>query len=403
MPPKRKRHFLDLFKQILSFAPIAGLFGHRQVGKSTFLKDHLENYVTLDSEEDALKIKKSPAQFIKSIKKFPVAIDECQSEPRLFPALKNHLLTNKRPGQFILSGSVRFTSHKSTRESLAGRMTQIEILPFSAAEIESRPLPKTIPQILGLKKFDQNLIELVNQGAVFGQMQKAWAKYLERGGLPGILFIREEKLRISALQSLLHLMLDRDLRMVISTRLSLEAMIKFLSLIAQNTFQDYNFTEMARKTGLTPKTQKNLLFGMESIFLLRRINHMTGSAFSYLLEDQLEEKFLSEGQLDGQAAALSAFYRNIRSQFTYRLGESAHFSSYQTRSGAKIPLVVATGEKMLGFRVLKEGLISLSEKRAADSFLRNYPEGRIIFLSLEKTKIEILDTRIIVCHPAHLI
>jgi predicted AAA+ superfamily ATPase len=401
MPHKRKRHFVLIFNKILTFSPITGCFGHRQVGKSTFLEENVDQYFTLDSQEDKELIAKNPEQFIKRRRKIPVAIDECQSIPELFPALKNHILKNKRPGQFILSGSVRFTSHKSTRESLAGRMTQIEILPFSAAEVESLSLPDTMLKISSSKIFDQNTLSHLSPYS--SRQHKAWENYLDRGGLPGLLFIREEKLRSAALMSLLYLMLDRDLRLVISTKHSIETLLIFLKLIAKLTLTDFNFSEIKRKTGLSTKTQKNILYGLESIFLIRKISFLDAPGFSYVLEDQYEELLLSENELSKDSRILTALIRNLRTQFLYRLGEEITFSIYQTRSGAMIPLVLSTKNEKIGFRILRDGHISLSDQRSADSFLRKYPNGRIIFLDLNSKKPIIKDSRVMCCHPIHLI
>ncbi len=37
---------------------------------------------------------------------------------------------------------------------------------------------------------------------------------------------------------------------------------------------------------------------------------------------------------------LSAFYRNARAQFGYRMGEGVTFSSHWTPDGARVPLVI---------------------------------------------------------------
>jgi predicted AAA+ superfamily ATPase len=399
----RKRHIDNIFKKILSFSSISGIFGHRQVGKSTYLQANVQNYFTLDSEKDKALIEVSPEKFINSKRKRPLVIDECQMEPRLFPALKNYILKNKRPGQFVLSGSVRFSSQLATRESLAGRLTQIEMLPLSIAEIESLPLPDVALKLLSQKFFDLNTIEFLNNRIASARMEKAFTNYQERGGLPGILFIREPKLREVALLSLINLMLDRDLRLVVNTNLSLAVIQKFISVIAQNSLKPYSFAHVQRITRLTPRTQKHLLYGLESIFLIRRISYINSSAFTYLLEDQLEEKFFSENKLMSETSILSTMFRNLRVQFNYRINENCNFESYLTRSGANVPLVLTNANAKLGFRVLPKGKLELADRRSADSFLRKCPDSKIVFLSMECKKVKVLDSHSLICHPVHLI
>jgi len=146
MPHERKRHVNDLYAQLLAFSPITGVCGHRQVGKSTFLAASASEYRTLDDDEILEEAHSNPKNVLNSKKVHSLIIDECQLEPKLFPALKEHVRKVKRPGQFILSGSVRFTSRVAIRESLAWRMAFFEMLPFTVSEILEQPLSETIPQ-----------------------------------------------------------------------------------------------------------------------------------------------------------------------------------------------------------------------------------------------------------------
>jgi AAA domain len=75
-------------------------------------------------------------------------IDEAQLFPALFPALKAHVRINKRKGQFLLSGSVRFTSKADIRESLTGRIVSLELLPFTISGAAGVPLPDLRERLL---------------------------------------------------------------------------------------------------------------------------------------------------------------------------------------------------------------------------------------------------------------
>jgi transcription elongation GreA/GreB family factor len=48
MAHERVRHATDRLKQLLAFSPIVGVFGHRQVGKTTLISQHVKSYATLD-------------------------------------------------------------------------------------------------------------------------------------------------------------------------------------------------------------------------------------------------------------------------------------------------------------------------------------------------------------------
>ena len=98
------------------------------------------SYSTLDRENTLLELEADTELFIQNRPR-PFAIDEAQLAPRLFPALKEQVRIQKGMGQFLLSGSVRFTSRKAIRESLTGRISFVELLPFTRSEADGDPLP----------------------------------------------------------------------------------------------------------------------------------------------------------------------------------------------------------------------------------------------------------------------
>jgi predicted AAA+ superfamily ATPase len=97
----RNRLIAPIFNKVLTYSPIVGVLGHRQVGKTTFLESEIENYVTFDDLK-TLRLAKTDAQkFLNKYHNKTVAIDECQFVETLFPALKEAVRKNKKPGQFI--------------------------------------------------------------------------------------------------------------------------------------------------------------------------------------------------------------------------------------------------------------------------------------------------------------
>ncbi|MEK6706931.1 MAG: AAA family ATPase [Bdellovibrionota bacterium] len=397
MPHQRTRQINELYKKIVAFSPIIGIFGHRQVGKSTLAASLAQSYFTLDDQDTRRQIHENPKFFITKQKKYPTALDECQLEPALFPALKEQVRVFKKPGQFLLTGSVRFTSRKAIRESLAGRMVGVELLPLILSELDQEPLPDTLLTLLKLPAFSQSSLDLLRPWSSVKATQESLEKYLVRGGLPGLCFIREERLRREAMLALHQLMLDRDLRLILETRLSLEAITRFLRLIAANGFNPYNASEMKRRTGLSHQTQKNLLFAMESIFLIRRIPITGRSGEIILMEDQYEELVLSDASHPNQDQLLSAFFRNSRAQFEYRLGSTVRYESYQTRSGARIPIVIVSDGGKLGVIVIENDTPTLSQRRSVDSFLRHHANAKALYLSDNPVKPRMLDQRSMLC------
>ncbi len=104
--------------------PATVVTGARQVGK-TYLIKHLfpkYQYVSLDIPSLAAQAEESPDLFLSQFPS-PLIIDEVQYAPKLFRHLK-HIIDQKRNlnGQFILTGSQKFTLMQGVSDSLAGRL-----------------------------------------------------------------------------------------------------------------------------------------------------------------------------------------------------------------------------------------------------------------------------------------
>jgi predicted AAA+ superfamily ATPase len=403
MAHERHRHIDDIFKTLLQFSPIVGVFGHRQVGKSTFLAGCIDNYKTLDDVDDLEKANLAPKEFLQSHKSSPLVIDECQLEPKLFPTLKECVRTRKTPGQFVLSGSVRFTSRKAIRESLAGRMAFVEMMPFSVTELMNRPLSDVIVKLFNHKKFSNDSIRCLNQSNHLKSLTNNFNIYLENGGLPGLCFVRSPQLQKNALFELHDLILSRDLSLVSDLRTPVATLKKLLAHIAKLGFDPYLVSEVKRSLGLAPQTQRKILDAMESIFLIRRIPVPLRKKEIFLLEDQLEERTYAGSDLNLNKRLETAVFRNVRTQFSYRLDKHVQFESYLTRDHARVPIVLSDGENTLGIIVHEAESPSLSEVRSAASFLRNHASSKILFLSATITTPKLLDDRSIVCSVASVL
>ena len=110
--------------------------GPRQVGKSTLLKSLMPEdmtYVTLDDEKLRQEAKENPRLFLENYKK-PLYIDEVQYAPELFPYIKMIVDNDNSRGQYWLSGSQTFELMKNVSESLAGRVSILEMSSLSYVE-----------------------------------------------------------------------------------------------------------------------------------------------------------------------------------------------------------------------------------------------------------------------------
>jgi predicted AAA+ superfamily ATPase len=254
-----------------------------------------------------------------------------------------------------------------------------------------------------MNSFTTGSFEQLNQKELL-KRNKSIDQYLIKGGLPGICFLREERLIVERLYDLHRLILDRDLRMVHQTKISLEVLSQFLGLIATFGLQGYSYTEVKNQLQLSPVTQKALLFALESIFLIRRIPIYGGSKGEIILfEDQLEERILANKQTSIEEQLCSLVYRNLRAQFQYRMGLPISIKSYWTRNNARVPLVISGFDSTLGVISIESDEASLSQIRAAESLLKFEGNSKVLILSKTLKTIRIINSRMALVPIANVI
>ena len=110
--------------------------GARQVGKSTTIRELYPGYtyITLDDENYAALARNDSTLFFRDIK-YPVIIDEAQYAPELFRAIKRIADADNAKGKFFLTGSQSYELMSSASESLAGRISIIEMGGLSLREL----------------------------------------------------------------------------------------------------------------------------------------------------------------------------------------------------------------------------------------------------------------------------
>lgn len=130
-----ERKQAELIREHLRAFPAVALLGARQTGKSTLAKRIIatvENSVYLDLEDprDLAKLQE-PLRFLELHRDALICIDELQRVPDLFPQLRSYLDRGQRNGQLLVLGSASRDLIKQSSESLAGRISYIEIPPFT--------------------------------------------------------------------------------------------------------------------------------------------------------------------------------------------------------------------------------------------------------------------------------
>src|SRR5271157_4395329 len=214
--------------------PVVVLTGARQTGKtSTFLRLFPKHaFVSLDLPAEAEQAEKEPGAFLEPHPP-PVLIDEVQYAPGLFRHLKVAVDADRtRNGQFLLTGSQKFTLMKNVSESLAGRADIVELQTLSFAEIQGA-LPRA-------------------------RIEAA----VVRGGFPE-LYAHPDIDSVAFYNSYLATYLERDVRSLTNVG-SLRDFERFLRACALRSANLLNKADLARDIGIAPSTANHWLSTLEA-------------------------------------------------------------------------------------------------------------------------------------------
>lgn len=124
------------------------LFGGRQTGKSTLLKERFPKavYIDLLKSDVRNRFKQHPEEFRESLLRYPpetlVIVDEIQKVPELLDEV--HWLMVEKGLWFILSGSSARKIKKSGANNLGGRAVPETLFPLVSAEIPDFDLERAV-------------------------------------------------------------------------------------------------------------------------------------------------------------------------------------------------------------------------------------------------------------------
>lgn len=229
-----ERDIESRLKRSAKTRPVVVLTGARQTGKTSTFRHLFPDYsfVSLDLPTEAEQAEKEPERFLQRHPP-PVIIDEVQYAPGLFRHLKVAVDAHRtRYGQFLLTGSQKFTLMKNVSESLAGRADIVELETLSFAEIRA-----TLPSI-GLETA------------------------IVRGGFPE-LYANQDIDSVAFYNSYLATYLERDVRALANIG-SLRDFERFLRACALRSANLLNKADLARDVGIAPSTANQWLSVLEA-------------------------------------------------------------------------------------------------------------------------------------------
>lgn len=236
------------------------LSGARQGGKSTLTQSMASidrHYRTLDDLTLKQAAENDPQDFVHHDIQ-TLIIDEAQRVPLLLPAIKMAVDSDRRPGRFLLTGSVNIQSLPGVQESLAGRITNIRLRPLSQGEITSAE-----PAFLD-RLFDRRF---PTGGALFGRDEIL--SMALRGGFPEAITLKGRD-RGNWHRDYITALIERDLRDI--TRIQRHgAMKNLVQILAAWSSKLMDISAIGTGLSIARPTLESYINALEMLYLIERV------------------------------------------------------------------------------------------------------------------------------------
>lgn len=253
-----KRAISEVLKQRAEASKVLLLTGARQVGKSTVLNHEFQNHnkVTFDNRQERLAARGDATLFFMNNEP-PLIIDEVQKEPSILEDIKMLVDETDARGRFILSGSQSLSLAKGASESLAGRVSVLNLAGLSMREIKGVEFNKPfVPNEAYIKAREQYLASYSNIWDV-----------IFKGSFPEM--YASERTWEDFYSSYVNTYIERDVNELIAT--DGVTFTKFMCVLAARTGELLNYANVAREVEVslpTIKTWVSILQRCGIIYLL---------------------------------------------------------------------------------------------------------------------------------------
>ncbi len=262
-----ERAITSVLKKRVTTSKCLLLTGARQVGKSTLVKHVFPEFhrANFDDRLTRLQAREEPKLFFLNNPR-PLFIDEVQKENSILEEIKQIVDDSDQRGEFILSDSQKLELMKGVSESLAGRVSVMELTGLSLREIKGISFNHHfIPSEEYLREREKELRPYSN----------LW-KIIHKGSYPELYDVDRDWQDYYS--SYVATYLERDINELIAAD-SL-TFTKFMTSVAARTGEMLNYANIAGEVGVSEPTTKNWISVLERTGIVYILQPYSSSALT---------------------------------------------------------------------------------------------------------------------------
>ena len=377
-----KRRLFEALKSHLVSKEISIIVGPRQAGKTTLMKELLDQvrqvggktvFLNLDYETDKTYVATQDTLINKLRLEFGngpgyVFIDEIQRKKNAGLFLKGiHDLG--LPYKLIVSGSGSLELKESIHESLAGRKRMFELSTVDFFEFAdwktAYAYTDRLPEFFAVES--SKTVALLEE-------------YLNFGGYPRVILAGPAAEKSLIINEIFSSVIERDITGLLQINRP-EAFSLMIKILASQTGQLLRYSELAKQVGISLPSIKKYLWYAEKTFIIRLVTpffsnkqkEILKSPVPYFCDLGLRNFSLGLlGAIAGSAGAGFTFQNLVANLLQDHLEpvQSLHF--WRTNAGAEVDFVISGPAGLLPIEVKYRDLPSVEVGRSLRSFIKKY-------------------------------
>ena len=319
-------------ERLQNFSAVA-LMGPRQVGKTTLsfnVADSIPSiYLDLENSTDLRKVTNIEA-FHKENNDKLIILDEVQRLPEVFSPIRGLIDSERRKGNktghFLFLGSASIELLQQSSESLAGRISYIELFPI-------------------------DVLEYVKSPKDLAQLNQLWV----RGGFPESLLAKDNKNSLLWRRDFIKTYLERDIPQL-GPRVPAETLERLWIMLAHNQGTNLNASKLAGALDVSNVSIGRYVDLLTDLLLIRKLKpyisnikkRLIKSPRIYVRDSGITHALLNIGNhndLLGHPVVGKSWEGFVIENIISILPDSAEVFYYRTAGGAEIDLLIQFDHK----------------------------------------------------------